>query len=299
MKKVSVNCIPGGARNYEYTYESKSGGAVPGDRLESITLPKGKKAAYGYDDLGRQSGSKLLEDGQELLQESYEYQAGINNDRTTGYIKKAWYAWNGGSSEAEYTYDAGGNITGITEAGQKTTYEYDEQGRLKRENNQALDFTKTYEYDAAGNISVVREYEYTTGTMYSAGMRRGWRYCYINSTEPRAYLTGLMFLDSAGFPILGEDKAGNYDNLGNPCNYGGNVVQWTRGRQMSSFGAHTYEYDAEGNRTRKVVNGTTTYTYNTQGGRLNSEVRDGGIYYTHHIFYSYDATKMLNFFIEV
>ena len=68
---------------------------------------------------------------------------------------------------------------------------------------------------------------------------------------------------------------------------------------MSSFGTHTYEYDAEGNRTRKVVNGTTTYTYNTQGGRLNSEVRDGGIYYTHHIFYSYDATKMLNFFIEV
>ena len=205
VKKVSVNCIPGGARNYEYTYESKSGGAVPGDRLESITLPKGKKAAYGYDDLGRQSGSKLLEDGRELLQESYEYQAGINNDRTTGYIKKAWYAWNGGSSEAEYTYDAGGNITGITEAGQKTTYEYDEQGRLKRENNQALDFTKTYEYDAAGNISVVREYEYTTGTMYSAGMRRGWRYCYINITEPRAYLTGLMFLDSSGFPNLGED----------------------------------------------------------------------------------------------
>ena len=30
-----------------------------------------------------------------------------------------------------------------------------------------------------------------------------------------------MFLNSEGFPNLGEDKAGNYDNLGNPCNYGG------------------------------------------------------------------------------
>ena len=99
------------------------------------------------------------------------------------------------------------------------------------------------------------------------------------------------FENSVFLLAVGDDlvAVGKDDNLGNPCNYGGNVVQWTRGRQMSSFGTHTYEYDAEGNRTRKVVNGTTTYTYNTQGGRLNSEVRDGGIYYTHHIFYSYDA----------
>ena len=58
---------------------------------------------------------------------------------------------------------------------------------------------------------------------------------------------------------------------------------------MSSFGAHTYKYDAEGIRTRKVVNGTTTYTYNTQGGRLNSEVRNGA--YTIRIIYFTVTTR--------
>ena len=62
------------------------------------------------------------------------------------------------------------------------------------------------------------------------------------------------FENSVFLLAVGDDlvAVGKDDNLGNPCNYGGDVVQWTRGRQMSSFGTHTYEYDAEGNRTRNA-----------------------------------------------
>ena len=35
------------------------------------------------------------------------------------------------------------------------------------------------------------------------------------------------------------------------------------------------------------------------GRKAEQRSTQRGIYYTHHIFYSYDATKMLNFFIEV
>ena len=53
-----------------------------------------------------------------------------------------------------------------------------------------------------------------------------------------------------------------YDAVGNPTTYRGISLTWTRGRKLISYGSNTFEYDAQGQRTKK--NGIT-YTYDSQG----------------------------------
>ena len=50
--------------------------------------------------------------------------------------------------------------------------------------------------------------------------------------------------------------------MGNPTTYRGISLTWTRGRKLISYGSNTFEYDAQGQRTKK--NGIT-YTYDSQG----------------------------------
>ncbi len=69
-----------------------------------------------------------------------------------------------------YTYDANGNITEITDAAGvvQNKYYYDELGQLYREDNRALNCTYLYEYDYAGNLLSKRTYPFTTGTPSTA-----------------------------------------------------------------------------------------------------------------------------------
>ena len=81
------------------------------------------------------------------------YTSIINNTTTTGYT---------------YTYDNRGNITKITDnAGNITTYVYDDQNQLTRENfSNAADSTKSYTYaiikDASTYEQSMKEGEYST-----------------------------------------------------------------------------------------------------------------------------------------
>ena len=74
------------------------------------------------------------------------------------------------SQQEYYEYDSVGNITGIyrIEENEKVYYNkyyYDEANQLVREDNRLGDFTSTYTYDVGGNITSVKEYAYTTGTV--------------------------------------------------------------------------------------------------------------------------------------
>ena len=98
------------------------------------------------------------------LRETYNYLRAPANDRTTEHVANIQYAGKNYSASAVYAYDEKGNVKSVTDGGRYTSYGYDGMSRLTRENNQGLGFTKTYEYDANGNILAVKKYAYTTAT---------------------------------------------------------------------------------------------------------------------------------------
>ena len=61
-----------------------------------------------------------------------------------------------------YTYDANGNITQITDANGNILhkYYYDDLDQIIREDNSPADCSYTYTYDNAGNITSKKQYTY-------------------------------------------------------------------------------------------------------------------------------------------
>ena len=285
--KIKISGQTGTEQTYEYEYK-EFGGAEPDDRLEAIELPQGKEVMYTYDLLGRLSDRRLRDGREEVIRETYSYQRGANNDRTTEYVSNILYQGNGYSTNIEYTYDKGGNIQSVTEGGKSISYEYDQYGRLSRENNQELNFTKTYSYTPSGNIRRINEYDYTTGAVSSGVFRKDYDYTYDGTGRMQDYLVVIMEhnsnLETTKMQMCGE----TFDNLGNPCKYKGSVIEWKQGRLMRTYGSKTYKYDASGIRTEKVSNGTT-YKYYTIGGEIQSETRtQNGV--TTKIWYYYDKS---------
>lgn len=67
-----------------------------------------------------------------------------------------------------------------------------------------------------------------------------------------------------------------YDEIGNPLTYGNYSYTWKYGRQLSkvmngSTEVDTYQYNDEGIRTVKIVNGVR-HEYDVVGGQINREV---------------------------
>ncbi len=86
------------------------------------------------------------------------------------------------------------------------------------------------------------------------------RFCYRKSgdSEWKDLLTGY------------GSKTITYDAQGNPTNYLGNALTWSKGRQLKSFGTTTYTYNANGIRIGKVVDGVT-HTYQVEGDKILCE----------------------------
>ena len=55
-----------------------------------------------------------------------------------------------------------GNIISIKDSAGESTFRYDELNQLIRENNHQLNKTITYAYDLGGNLTVEKEYAFTT-----------------------------------------------------------------------------------------------------------------------------------------
>ena len=71
-------------------------------------------------------------------------------------------------------------------------------------------------------------------------------------------------------------KSLTYDEIGNPLTYGTYSYEWAYGRQLSkvkngSTEVATYQYNDEGIRTVKIVNGVR-HEYDVVGGQINREV---------------------------
>ena len=241
--------INGVARTTDYTYDDDN-------RITSVAV-SGNVRNYTYDSYGRLT-QRLTENafGNQMLTESCGYRT-VSAEALTGQVSSHTLQYGDGTlSNFSYAYDEKGNITRIVSFGE-TTFQYDSQGQLIRENNQAANRTWTYQYDNAGNIVYKREYAYTTGELGTPVS-----ISYRQFTDPS---WGDLMTVYNGTQIT-------YDTIGNPLSDGTWTYAWEHGRQLASMSDGTdtwdYEYDANGMRIRRS-DGTTTYTYVYNGGLLS------------------------------
>ncbi len=214
---------------------------------------------YVYDTLGRLNYTTLNFKSDATVKLDYTYANAANRsaDDVT-YITSQISKEEIGDRGYAYTYDKVGNITKITEKktasgsyGNKVTYTYDALGQLTRENNVDLNKTIVYTYDAGGNIASKRIYAYTTTD--DLGVTRK-RYLYYYDSTWKDKLTSI----ATSVNSVETTQEITYDAVGNPTNYMDNVLTWTMGRQLASFGSNTYTYNEDGIRTSKTVNGVKT-----------------------------------------
>ncbi len=154
-----------------------------------------------------------------------------------------------------YEYDYYGNVTKITLSnGTEYRYVYDNMGQLLREDNTAKSRTYVYTYDTAGNILSKRTYALTAEGSTPSTLYNTYNYSY-GDAEWGDKLTSYR---GVGF---------TYDELGNPLTYyngSSYTFSWENARQLETLtkGSYTlsFEYNNEGIRTSKTVNGVE-HTY--------------------------------------
>ena len=137
-----------------------------------------------------------------------------------------------GGRTISYEYDCEERITKVTDSIDGVTeYTYDELGQLLTEtvNNETVN---TMVYDNHGNIV----------------LKNGTRYKYDNVWKD-------LLTSYNGKQIV-------YDAQGNPTSYLGHTLTWEKGRQLKSFDGIQYNYDINGTRVNKIVNGVEhIYTF--------------------------------------
>ena len=166
-----------------------------------------------------------------------------------------------GTESWSYEYDNVGNITKITSGTKVITYQYDELNQLIRENNGVLGTTVLYTYDAGGNMTSRKTYDYTEGTLQTIKKNETFTYRSDGWKDQILSWNGYRY---------------TYDAGGNPTLLRGVPLTWGEGRRLKkvslSWGTVDFAYDSDGKRVRKTSGGnTTTYYYN--GNVLSGLVR--------------------------
>ena len=166
-----------------------------------------------------------------------------------------------GTDSWNYTYDNAGNITAITSGGKRISYQYDKLNQLIRENNGVLNETILYTYDAGGNITSRKTYDYTEGTLQTIKKNETFTYRSDGWKDQILSWNGYRY---------------TYDAGGNPTLLRGVPLTWGEGRRLKkvslSWGIVDFAYDSDGKRVKKTSGNTETkYYYN--GSILSGLVR--------------------------
>ena len=180
------------------------------------------------------------------------------------------------TGEVEYKYNDSGFITEIVKEGNVVAaYEYDNLNQLVREDSLEKEETTIYEYDTAGNIVNTTEYELEfDGPTDMLQEKAETEYAY----------------EDENFTDLLTSYNGNeitYDEIGNPIRYhNGMEFGWT-GKQLDSIQTErtsiAYQYNADGLRTGKQVNGEQT-EFVWENDNLIAEIRgEGTLWYMHDV----------------
>ncbi len=213
---------------------------------------------YEYDDMDRLI-SRTVSDHETKQNERYVYRAYAveNIVYQTNQLLRIEDHSEHQSYDRTSTYDNKGNIIGVSYNDNSYTYTYDDLGRIVSENG--YNGLKTYSYDEYNNIQ----------------------------KDGLTYQNGKL--------VSVNNKSIVYDQMGNPTTYKGNAFTWEQGRKLVSgtmnYNTFTYDYDGNGMRYKKTVNGIDTEYY-WNGSQLLYENREDG---TERLFYIYDATGIAGF----
>ena len=241
----------GVTRTTSYTYTS------PDNLPASTSFFSIGKVTNAYDSLTRPSSvTYKTDDDHNDVKAAYSYiDWSTDANRTTSTVRGIDYTFNTGLlsvSDLYYTYDKSGNITAervwTTDDTKplREKYTYDQKNQLTRHDSKTQNATFVYTYGQAGNILSVKRYAYTTGTLGEV-------------LETKTYTYG----DSSWADLLTKynGKAITYDGIGNMLTYNGASYTWM-GRELRKItngsNTYSYKYNADGIRTSKTVNGTTT-----------------------------------------
>lgn len=236
---------------------------------------------YIYDDFSRLEQRTTYHGDTKVLTEDFTFSTA--GGRKSNQIASQKYSFALRSIMQYYEYDNNGNIvtfgegtdTGKATEGFCTTYVYDSQNQLIRENNIDKNRSWVWTYDNAGNITSRSEYAYTLGEL----------------GEPLDVVIYLYEDADWGDLLTSYDgKTITYDKIGNPLNDGTWTYTWEHGRQLAAMSNGTttwnYSYDANGMRTSRT-DGTTTYTYVYNGGKLTRMTAGN-----HVLDFAYDAAGL-------
>ncbi len=274
--RQTVRVLPGGQRwQTEYNLAGQ---------VIRTTDPDNRQAQYSYDQLGRIS-SKTLPGGAVV---SYSYTltgqlATISEPR--GVTRYEYDSRDRLTLKVEpdgqtitYQYDAASQLIGRTTLAGTVIFSYNTAGELTSVTDEIGGVT-SYTFDAAGQLVRVN---YPNGVVEDRTYDLRGRVIRVNAVGPGGVLTDFRYtLDAHGRIVqteeLGRSMAYSYDAANRLIDETTTDVNGTTAVQ--------YEYDAVGNRLRRMENGTfTNYIYDIND-RLTRQNSDGQI-----TDYTYDAS---------
>lgn len=241
------------------------------DQIKAVSIGD-TKHRFEYDALGRVTRKELLNGERPLVDESIEYLR--YGENSLDLVKEHDVRIGNAISTTEYEYDVSGNITSIKRDEYETRYQYDELGRLVREDNPILDKTVVYKYDAGGNILLKKEYKYSLEDRLYSPTITSYTYASKGNKDQLINFNGEKI---------------SYDVMGRPTTIGDHKLAWNKKGKLIGYDDIAYTYGLNGIRTSKTVDGVKT-TYSLLNNKILAEKSDGK-----EIIYRYSSDKLIGF----
>lgn len=243
---------------------------------DELILSDTIKLEYNKDD----SVTKVLFDNKELNL-NYDYLGRLVSQNISNNLNIEYQYYNLGEKTSliiksmkieenlyEYKYDDVYNITDLYLNGELINhYKYDSLNELIEDDNYYLNTKYIYSYDTEGNILTKKEYNLETNN--------------LNKQDTFEYSNPNWEDQLTKF----NDEEITYDEIGNPLTIGSSkTLSWTNGRQLNSYKdiskslEITYQYNKDGIRLSKTVNGLKT-SYYTVGTNIVIETSMENVLY--------------------
>ena len=222
-----------------------------------LTVDGKQRQSLAYDAMARCTKETVTLPGGQTRENRFTYGTLRHLTDTDSLLS----AMSNGTESWSYEYDNVGNITKITSGTKVITYQYDELNELIRENNGVLGTTVLYTYDAGGNMTSRKTYDYTEGTLQTIKKNETFTYRSDGWKDQILSWNGYRY---------------TYDAGGNPTLLRGVPLTWGEGRRLKkvslSWGTVDFAYDSDGKRVKKTSGNTETkYYYN--GSTLSGLVK--------------------------